>query len=337
MGLTGEPVPPGSRSGAITHRNDQRPAASQSRHQVIELQVVEQVHAHRVDREHVHGKRDVLDDAGRGVAVAVAAEHGHLPLGQELHGQRVQPRAAGGHVPWAELAAPQPVPDPDEEQVTGADVHLLRRLRRGELVCGDVIARLEPLDAPQPRDVEQHATADDAVVRVVDGQLAGALRGDRARRDAVVQRPVVADVAQRVDVAVHVAVDVHRQLVRGERHSRYLRMLAWQALHVPRTRFGVVRAAAGQRGGEGHRLATLNLAGRGGPPVRRDEVQRAAAVIGPPLRRTAQPLVQRVEAGSGQISHQNAPRHAPNRQGEQKHSALPGCHVRPWCLTPSLP
>ena len=28
MGLTGEPVPPGSRSGAMTHRNDQRPACS---------------------------------------------------------------------------------------------------------------------------------------------------------------------------------------------------------------------------------------------------------------------------------------------------------------------
>ena len=30
MGFTGEPVPPGSRSGAMTHRNDQRAAASQA-------------------------------------------------------------------------------------------------------------------------------------------------------------------------------------------------------------------------------------------------------------------------------------------------------------------
>jgi hypothetical protein len=30
IGLTGEPVPPGSRSGAMTHRNDQRPACSQA-------------------------------------------------------------------------------------------------------------------------------------------------------------------------------------------------------------------------------------------------------------------------------------------------------------------
>jgi catechol 2,3-dioxygenase-like lactoylglutathione lyase family enzyme len=30
IGFTGEPVPPGSRSGAMTHRNDHRPAASHS-------------------------------------------------------------------------------------------------------------------------------------------------------------------------------------------------------------------------------------------------------------------------------------------------------------------
>ena len=30
IGLTGEPVPVGSRSGATTHRNDQRPACSHS-------------------------------------------------------------------------------------------------------------------------------------------------------------------------------------------------------------------------------------------------------------------------------------------------------------------
>ena len=31
IGLTGEPVPVGSRSGAMTHRNDQRPAAAHAR------------------------------------------------------------------------------------------------------------------------------------------------------------------------------------------------------------------------------------------------------------------------------------------------------------------
>src|SRR5580693_7549125 len=67
----------GARPGGQSQRRQdaqERPAAQlpAERQEVFEVQVVEQVQAHRVDREHVHGEVDALDRARRGVAVAVA-------------------------------------------------------------------------------------------------------------------------------------------------------------------------------------------------------------------------------------------------------------------------
>ena len=70
------------------------------------------------------------------------------------------------------------------------------RLGRLEVLGEDGLAGLERVDAAQRRDVEQHAAGDDAVVELVDAQLGGAVRGDRLGRVAVVELPLVEDVAQ---------------------------------------------------------------------------------------------------------------------------------------------
>lgn len=68
---TGSPGQPQRRDDA-----QERPAACRLayRQQVIELQVVEQVQAHGIDRQHMDGKGDAVDKTGRGIAVAVAAQ-----------------------------------------------------------------------------------------------------------------------------------------------------------------------------------------------------------------------------------------------------------------------
>jgi len=161
----------------------------------------------------VHGEVDALSRARRGVVVAVTAEYRDLALAQQLEHRGVQPGAARRSVPGAELIAPAPVPDPDEEQVARADTDVLGLFGAGHVLDSDVIARLQPLHAAQPRDVEQHAPSGDALASQVDGQVAG------IRRDAVVQHAVVADVTQRVQVAVGIAVHVQEQGVHGEIES----------------------------------------------------------------------------------------------------------------------
>ena len=54
IGLIGEPVPPPICRGAATNRKSHRPADTCLTH-ILEGQVVQEVHSHRVDREHVIG------------------------------------------------------------------------------------------------------------------------------------------------------------------------------------------------------------------------------------------------------------------------------------------
>jgi predicted TIM-barrel fold metal-dependent hydrolase len=56
----------------------------------VEVQVVEQVHAHRVDREHVHGEVHALDGARRRVIVAIAAKDRDPAFREQLERRRVQ-------------------------------------------------------------------------------------------------------------------------------------------------------------------------------------------------------------------------------------------------------
>jgi hypothetical protein len=87
------------------------------------------------------------------------------------------------------------VPDPDEQQITLADVDVLGRLRGGQVTGGDMIAGLQPPHPPDPGNVEQQATADDPVAGHLDGQLGRSARGDSGRGHVVVEHSVEEHVA----------------------------------------------------------------------------------------------------------------------------------------------
>ena len=65
MGFTGQPVPPGMRSGATTHRNSQRACAAHAGREARQVHVVDQVQAHAGDADLVHRERPVGDAEAR--------------------------------------------------------------------------------------------------------------------------------------------------------------------------------------------------------------------------------------------------------------------------------
>src|SRR5262249_4604909 len=165
-----------------------------------EVQVIDELHAERGDREHVHGKVNTRYHAGRGVVVPVAAQQGDLPVGQVLHDRRMQARPGVSRVPGAQLEAPQVMPDPDEDQVALANLDLLVLFGCGQVVGGHVVSRLEPGDAAGPGHVQQHSPAGDAVGGRGDGQLSRAGVADYVGRPVVVEPAVIDDVAEGVDM-----------------------------------------------------------------------------------------------------------------------------------------
>ena len=56
----------------------------------------------------------------------------------------------------------------EDEDIAFLEPDPLGLLGRLDLVAGDPLPRLQPLDAPQPRDVDEDAPSDDAVPVGVD-------------------------------------------------------------------------------------------------------------------------------------------------------------------------
>ena len=278
----------------------ERPAAGflAERDGVVKLQVIHQLQAHRVDREHVHGEVDAVGGAGRRVAIAVAAQHRDPPLGHEFQCRRMQPRARVSGVPRAELVPALAVPHPDEQQVACADAHVLRLLGRDQVIGRHVLAGLEPGHPAQPRNVEQDTAAGDPVPGHLNGQLRGAVRGDGGGGHAVVQRRVVDDMTQGVEVTVRVAVHVHGQPVHGEGQSGRIGLAAGGTDHLMDARFRVVgRLNILDGSGQRDRAAEPGLAQPGKHPLRRQVIQRATPVSRPPGCSAPQPLVESAEVG----------------------------------------
>src|SRR5215831_19145646 len=123
----------------------------------------------------------------------------------------------GKSTPGTTLDAVQAVPDPDEDQVALAGVDLLVAFGGGQVGGGHVVSGLEPGDAAGPGHVQQHAPASDAVGGRGDGELGRPGVGDDVGGPVVVKPAAIDDVAEGVDVGVGVAMDVHADLVHGER------------------------------------------------------------------------------------------------------------------------
>src|SRR5213593_2556356 len=120
----------------------------------------------------------------------------------------MQARFGSRRRPRPQLAEATGVTGANEEHVTLADGHALLELGGLELVTKDVLARLQPRHSPETGDIEQYASGDQAVREDLDRIGRGPSVGHGPGRSPVVERAVVDDVAERVDVRVAVVVVV---------------------------------------------------------------------------------------------------------------------------------
>src|SRR5258708_3264605 len=193
------------------------------------------------------------------------------------------------------------LPEPDP-------LGLLDRLGLG---AGHGLTRLQPPDAPEPWQGQQHAPADEAVAVGRHVERGGAFGGHRLRVwPAVVDQAAVGDVAERVHVGVAVAVEGQADVVRGKRHPAGADVDVMALDHVMGDRAGVVRPGRRVHRYRHRRAPTgPDCCGRRPHGVRGDVIQRAERVVGSP----AAPVLDRLEdlvqlwhrdrSGRGQLRH----------------------------------
>src|SRR5205807_4579917 len=120
---------------------------------------------------------------GHHVGDAVAAQHGRVLVVQPPGALGLEPREAHDvGVPGAERLAPAVTAGVDENDVALFDGNV----GGVELILGDGVAGLEPVDAAEPWDVEQHAPPHDAVIGDLDRAAAGPDARDVGRGPTVV-------------------------------------------------------------------------------------------------------------------------------------------------------
>ena len=323
IGLTAEPVPPRTASGATVSMNSQRSSSARRLAQRGQVDVVEQVHPQADDQEVVQRVLDARTaDHRLDVLRRLAAEQRHVALPQPRQARDVESGRLLGDRPGAHPRAADPASRAHEHRVAGRHPEPGLPLPGLEVLGVDGRARLEVVHALEPRDVHQHAARDDAVLEVVDGAARMAVRQHLllVRHVAVVGRPVVEDVGERVDVrhAVAVVADVPPVAAEAvdlldERAAVVDRRLG---IEVERQRHG--HAVAHQRGG----LAALG---------RRDQVQRADLVVrapAPPVRQLGLPAVV-LGAGHLAAGLRAAGVERETRQKHRRQTSDSGSHVIP--------
>src|SRR5215470_3889059 len=135
---------------------------------VLQLQAVGGEHAHGRDLKRVDRVQDARDVAGDRLPVAVGQERGDPALVHPADGVDVQAglALAGRRVVVAPRAELEPAPvmaGAEDKNVPLAEPDPLGLLDRLELRTGDRLARLEPLDPAEPRHIQQHSPADQAL------------------------------------------------------------------------------------------------------------------------------------------------------------------------------
>ena len=90
------------------------------------------------------------------------------------------------------------------------------------------------------RYVEQHTATDDAIAGHVDREPRRTRRGECVDAHVVVELVVVDDVTERVDVAVGVAMHVHREPIRREFEAWDTNAIGGVPGHLVLGRFRVV-------------------------------------------------------------------------------------------------
>src|SRR6266498_2848425 len=95
---------------------------------------------------------------------------------------------------------------PEHEDVSLAEAYALRLFRGLEFLAANRFPGLQPLDSPEPGNVQQHSASDNPICVCRDVLQQRAARGHLVDGLPVVQLPPIGDVAERVDVGVASAV-----------------------------------------------------------------------------------------------------------------------------------
>src|SRR5262245_48596396 len=143
----------------------------------LEILIVEQIDPHRGDQERVDRQRHAFHPRRHDVFRRVAADDRDAAGLDPWRNRRVEPGGALADVPRTELRAPRPASGPEQDDVAGGDLHAGLLFPRLDVLGVDGGAGLEVLDAFQARNVDQHATRDDAALQIVDAEFRAALLG----------------------------------------------------------------------------------------------------------------------------------------------------------------
>src|SRR5499427_857377 len=118
--------------------------------------------------------------------------------------------AAGVAAPFLLLEAALHLSGANDDEVAAADLDLLLLGAPVELVVGNAFAVLEPVDAAETRDVEQHAAPHHLVLGMLDAQHVQPFGVDELGVVAVVGLVLVEDVPERIPVRSPLHAQVQR-------------------------------------------------------------------------------------------------------------------------------
>jgi hypothetical protein len=174
-----------------------------------------------------------------------------------------------------------------DDEVAAPDLDVLLLGALVELVVGDGVAILQPIDAAKPRHVEQDAAADHLAPGMLDAELAEAVAIDLTRVEAVVHLVFVEDAAERVPVGrglhrhvdgiVGVAQLQHLVVAPGDRIGAG-RQHGVDRIPAAAEQAGL-RAATIERDAEREDLAGADQSRRADDFLRRDMVERADLIV----------------------------------------------------------
>src|SRR5215813_9166217 len=118
--------------------------------------------------------------------------------------------AAGVTAPFLLLEAALHLSGADDDEVAAADLDLLLLGALVELVVGNGFAVLEPVDAAETRDVEQHAAPHHLVLGMLDAQHVQPFGIDQLGVIAVIGLVLVEDVPERIPVSRPLHAQIQR-------------------------------------------------------------------------------------------------------------------------------
>jgi hypothetical protein len=163
--------------------------------------------------------RNTVYRAWYDLAVAVGEKDGYLSFAKQGEGIRMEPgppQPVITHVPRSQLKAATMVTGAEDHDIAFAELHAHCVLGNLDVLRSHGLPRLQPLHPPRMRDVDEHASADNAVRVGRDIETEGASARERIRWPTVVKLALVRDVAKSVHVRVAITVKLHSKEVRGE-------------------------------------------------------------------------------------------------------------------------